>query len=1473
MNLVKEWSHSPSLFQWLSESRRISPGIPWVVSLLLVRGWVIHVKKKTFSFRYFLPVETTALSKKKNVYVSRYVGNDTNDCGTMFTPCKTLKRGVETAVRDNARRIFMNGTFTCERDTANNSRIKEESVITVNISLEIFSFLSPARVACGDLLQFVAAQFNPKMEVTFTGIVFYNTSMTFIESSVYFVNCCILYSVNPINIILSGIRQTATVSVTNSSFYYNTGCIRLRVSKPGALITITLVSVDFQQNQPLSQCEGSGLTIQGTSTASNQARINISCYSTTFSGNIGPLIANNVVFSKTYEYYHHVKFFKTSARLSSFSSDSAAYLSMAKFAVIHFNDLLCTDNVNTRCIHIDSSQASLRVLNSNIYGHNLCTQFGAGIFIEADSSINVFVNGTTLQRNKGGNGGAIAIRSLSADIHLIISNCYVLNNSALEYGGALFVTTPNGLATIEVENTTLEHSWALENGGAFYITSNKASIINAYNSSWAYNKANAGAAIFVSSATRDQKKTNLNVSAKIQKCQFMSNRNTVAAYASVLFKAKIGHIDVFETEWIKDANCFSIKCNCAVNLTKVNISSTFHTAVEINSSDNMLDDTPMKVNFERCIFHSNKGDHVVVTVSKSLYLHLVLNYVQIDGKKMLAKGIKSVISIYVGSESAKGSTIRLHNVLVNNAIGAASVIFTIENNATNTVEISDSVFRGIKSINSDKYHTTASPISFVMQNDGCNESACNSPYLRFLYRNEIVIRNTTFNNNIGRASGGIFLSSGNMTICNSRFENNYAITRGGHIHVEDGTAMIKIKDSILIQESPETVHDGETFTHDTSIYSESEGSFVLQGTLVTANLEKDLYRLFTVSNGGLVSFDNMTKLQCATGSFLRFDNYSHFTILTGMPASAGKCKFITTVMTLSCYSCPPGSYSLKGGELRGLPEKEKLQQEGDSFCKPCPYGANCSRNVFAEPNFWGYPDSSKPGSLKFAHCPPNYCTPTGKQGKNLSVYNICYGNRDGVMCGRCKEGYTETLFRTKCKQNEKCKDHWIWPVMLIYAVAMALFLIHQPPIVQMLVKNILWFRRVSPNRADYESLDEQTKFNSGYIKIIFYFYQIASYLAVEPLSEVIKNVRLVSFCSGLLNFRPRINSEGFGCPLPGMNVVTKELFLSLGVFATLLSILAILVLHLAFNKSTNRPYPSTAPYVAATLETLLLGYATLANTSLKLLTCVPVLGESRLYYDGNVQCLQWWQYIFIVYIFAFLLPFVIVIYWGAMKLRRKLITVEHFIGACFFPLGFISFWLIQKLACPQTYHQMPSLTNRRRQKVLKVLHDPFRPPNPRQSFGALYWESILIGRRFLLVSYQVFLPDPLLRLFCMDVTCLLIFAWHVAVKPFRDRKANVIEAASLAVLVVIATINLVQAVFLSATIAPNGPVKSHLITLEQVETFLLAVVPVLFSLLCVFAILSQLVRIFVLLLQFLHGVCRRICTYIVLHRLRSQISL
>ena len=90
---------------------------------------------------------------------------------------------------------------------------------------------------------------------------------------------------------------------------------------------------------------------------------------------------------------------------------------------------------------------------------------------------------------------------------------------------------------------------------------------------------------------------------------------------------------------------------------------------------------------------------------------------------------------------------------------------------------------------------------------------------------------------------------------------------------------------------------------------------------------------------------------------------------------------------------------------------------------------------------------------------------------------------------------------------------------------------------------------------------------------------------------------------------------------------------------------------------------------------MLLGYTTLASVSFDLLRCVPIGSEKRLFYDGNVECFQWWQYILIVFICALFVPFVVVLFWGPVKLFRGTISVGKFLLACYFPLPCLLYWV------------------------------------------------------------------------------------------------------------------------------------------------------------------------------------------------------
>ena len=1304
----------------------------------------------------------------------------------------------------------------------------ENHTINVNVSLQIIGFPSPAFISCHDLLRFTGSSVKKdEVDVSFTSIVFTNTSMVFIDSSVSFFNCTFLQSFNPIQTRLV-FHPSATVAVNGSLFYNNTGCIRLALFRSDTQAAIHLNNVNFTQDRPFSENEGSGISIYGASrTLMLNIGISVFCRNVLFSNNVGPLITNNVTFSETKEFYQHVKFAKNSVSLNA-SSGKGLYFSGGRNVIVVFDHLVSTGSAaNIRCVQFDSSAVQLKVFNSQINGHTLAAPHsGAGIFIQAGRSSHVFIKNSSFKGNTVAyQGGAVTLNVTGGVINVTVSKSNFTNNSALD-GGAFSVNSQLGFVLVNLEHVSFRNCRSNRTGGALSIISNIDVQFRARFCLWMSGSAQEGSSIHIFTSFISMTESNTTI--KLKNCKFVNT--------SVFVFSSVGSVEVFQTVWNKTSWAFAMVCNCRVNFTEVNITGCAGSAFQGSSSISNRDS--MKLHFERCLFRANREGDIYV-FSESRFFQLTLESVKFVEKRNVKTGECNALLIKLYENVTFGSKIKLHNVFIEDFVGSAAVILkSFNSNATNTITIRSSTFRRIRSYYSEKYHTETSPLSIVLPVDKLDSSICSRPYLSHQYRNTIIIENTSFVDNVGRVSGGVYLANGNVTIRNCTFENNFAINRGGHIHISDGSGTVRIENSTFKQKSKEMVFTGETFVHDTSIYSESTGQLLLQGTWVTTDLEKDSYRLFSVSKSGLLKLDNSTKLQCAVGSLLRFDNFSHFML---WPSPRTPCKLKVTVITLSCHQCSPGLYSLQRGEITA-PLQKGVDSLINPFCFPCPDGANCSRNIEAKPNFWGYPDSNNSGLLNFVHCPPHYCKPIKGRGTNLSVYNSCRGNRDGVMCGRCMAGYSETLFSKKCKPSEKCQDPWIWLLMTVYTVAMALFFIHNPPIIQFLVENTLWYKR-SRNRMEYQEVDQSNKFNKGYTKITFYFYQIASYLTLESVTEVAKEAPLISFITGLFNFQTRVSRGNFGCPLPGLTVVTKELLPALGVLATLFNIQVILLMHLCFNKITGRPRPTMASYYAATLKTLLLGYATLANTALKLLSCVQVLGESRLYYDANIKCMEWWQYVFIVYVIACLLPFIAVIYWGAMKLQRQLISVEHFIGACFFPLGFLSLWLIQKLF--QNRHHVTSESS---VEVLKVLHDPFRPPSPRQT-GSLYWESIMIGRRFLLLSFQVFFPDPLLRLFFMDMTCLLVFAWHVVTRPFRDQKANILEAVSLACLVVIATINLIQAIFLSAGVTPQGSVERDLIVLKQVEICLLATAPLLLAFLCCFAVVSQVARVVVILFR------------------------
>ena len=265
--------------------------------------------------------------------------------------------------------------------------------------------------------------------------------------------------------------------------------------------------------------------------------------------------------------------------------------------------------------------------------------------------------------------------------------------------------------------------------------------------------------------------------------------------------------------------------------------------------------------------------------------------------------------------------------------------------------------------------------------------------------------------------------------------------------------------------------------------------------------------------------------------------------------------------------------------------------------------------------------------------------------------------------------------------------------------------------------------------------------------------------------------------------------------------------------------------------------------MAVVLEILLLGYERLAETSLKLLHCVSIGSEKRLFFNAEVLCWQWWQYIILAYIGVFIVPFIAVLYYGSSKLYKASISARDFLGACIIPLPYLMYWLIKRML----KREGESSESRQNNKdVLEVLHGPFRQPNEHDK-GTLYWESVLIGRRFILLSCHAFIATPMFRMVCMAGACVIMLLHHVLKNPYRDPVANKAETLSLLSLVMMADINLAKATLISFGTSTDGPAKSYVEILEWAEVGALAFVPTLLSIFVTFAIVSQLVRLMVTL--------------------------
>ena len=1368
------------------------------------------------------------------MYLSR-TGKDNGSCDQK-NPCYTIGWAVTLATHDDL--IYLDGTntgknpYTCDSGTSHPG-------IYINKSLSLIGFGNPLpRIRCsgGSFLAFNGSvDALHEIGANISGIIFSGSSLTFLESSAYIQNC-------KFNDVQEGVKFTIHKMIDSSLHIKDT-----MFSENMAGISVDLAHT----NQDISF----DLTLENVTLIHNQ-------------------FSPKGLISLNMKNGNHIIHFKDVTFIDNCESGyqyepTECIVQSTRAAVTIFIDSSHFQGQETRLFAISGSNISLFIHNSSFVGYKVGPAYGNGGVVylsgedhpEQRAMFHVGVSNSTFVNTSATQGGAIAVDSINACNISFRDSIFTGNTAKAGEGGAVFigssgsvfhddknptnrtfgealsVTEPDG-CYITIERSTFSNNGASSNGGAVSVSANSPATIILQNVTMESNKAqNFGGAIYVSGAGDGEGET-FGSKELSNLCNTMCTILSLKVYKSFFYNNTALGSDVTVGGAISIKNVKP--CNGTSNLTIEHSTFSNNKAysggavyVQANAQSVL---TLSNLTMESNTVHFN-GGAVGVNVINAIIVHnsqfldntalsrlggaLSVN----DVERLLVQqchfsGNYAGGTGYGGALSVKSKSTFVPAIVINNStffncsakqVGGAFYMWA---DGIATVEVKRARFVGNHAF---KYYGGAAAIFVNQENSGGA-----SP---------LLFEDTTFEKNAAVFGGAVHLSNGDATFQNCTFLNNLVQVLGGHIHTDVQSTNLFIWDCVFNQTlfslGNENYSAGAFF-----IDTQSEGSLSVSNTSLTANYPENHDVLIRKTNGREVSLDNLTTLTCPVGSQIKV---LHFQIILQVQISV-------TILEVRCLACEGNTYSLNRGRAFGL-------QEGPEFpCLSCPYGANCTQNIVAEPNFWGFREKYNASTLNFITCPHGYCS--SPQEADFPKYDSCQGNRSGTLCGHCKESHTETLYSTSCAPSNECKDHWIWPVGLIYVSIMALLFIFKPPIVPWIKRQILWFK-------NYEPANQDEDFDRGYLKIVFYFYQAANLLLVYDTTLHILKTEVWEPIIGLFNFQHNVSpvsTTGVICPFPGLNAVTKRLLLASPVFGTMLMIGVFYMLHWGSKKIQGREAPPVGPYIGGILQTILLGYATLASMSFDLLTCVPIGSEKRLFYDGNIACFQPWQFLFVAFDCVFFVPFLFVLMWGSFKLYRGTVSVANFLLACCLPLPILLYWayiaLIYRARPLVRVGEQPAGQASTEISVERVLYDPFKRPEEGSKLS-LSWEGVMIGWRLILIVLNAFINDPLSRLLVMTSFCVLFLLHHCIAQPFRDDIANTVETISLLCVVQLGIINTFFASFHSLGVPLQGsnPLISWARAFQVVEIIILGFVPAVACLFVVAAVLSQGGRLLVVLYQ------------------------
>ena len=1350
------------------------------------------------------------VTEGKNLYISRASGNDSWSCD-QSEPCKTISRAVELA--SSGDHVLLDGSNT-DKDPYNcQSRSPEHLGVQINKSLSIMGYGSPMpHIQCnkGEGLQFNGSDNKQQMRVALSRLLVSQGSIMVQDSSVHIDGCRFESSKGVVINIRT--RLSLNILVTNSIFYDIIACISVVVNSAYTSREYKNIKVVFKMTNSsfvygnIVKDVGRCISFTESQNSGQSVNCDITLENANFSGNKF-ILPQGLIFLEINNGSQNIQFKSVTFFDNAISSTRED---------LKVDSVLCIVRGTDVTISIGSSKFSseyVKVLNGRA------------------EDISFHIYNSTFHGHRGlNNGGVISLQGTNLCKLNVSKSSFVNTSAVVGMGGAISIECAT-IDCVSLNQNNFTGNTASMGGGALYIKAVKASVKLRYSAfTNCKTRGVGGSGVLIDTSLKSLTGTVGNdllltvESCRFERCVTVSHDS--GGSVAVFYKSQI-EININNSNFISN-------CNGAVILKPGPYFS------ESKGNNGSMKSSYVRIQNSR--FFENNGIVLPLNIYVDDQSIVTFLFVSMESNTVLGYrggGVGGAASIQSGY-----LTIQQCQFLKNKAHfrgGALDV-------NVNLLNITDSFFdsnRAAYYVGSGGalFVAAMSAVIFNTTFNNCSATFGGAVYAQscgkitikksqfvenyvgeqappgiarggatFSRNSQVTFEETMFQRNTDLFGGAVYLQNGGATFKNCYAVDNFAAAQGGFLYADDGVKNVIIQDSVLNQTITELKRLKFSYKDASFIRGLRLETLKIFNTTMEATPYDSNGVLLLVTNVTDMYFgkDNSTSLKCPTGSKMELLSYSSF-------------------WRFSCSACGDNSYSLQRGRTTGSYVVPGFQ------CLPCPFGANCSQNIIAKPDFWGFKELITPPTLKFTMCPIGYCSPPNKT--DFPKYNGCQGNRSGKLCGQCSDVYSETIYSATCRPSNECNDYWFWPVALVYVSLMAFYLTFNPFITPWIMRQIKWFKT-------NDTADEERNSDGGFVKIIFYFYQAADLLLASNTSLRFVQGKLMDVLVGVFNFRQSFSSNGLICPFSGLTVVTKQLFAASYVFGTSLMICVFYYLHRGVQRCRRKEAPSFSPYMAGILQTMLLGYKTLASVSFSLLQCVPIGSEKRLFLDGNVVCFQWWQYILIAFVFVFFVPFVFVLILGCYKLHKGSLSGAKLLFACCFPLPFLLYWLFLFLLCVKrnAAHVDSATRQMSKRSVEMTLFGCFKKPTEGSTLS-LSWESVMIGRRLILILLKTFVNDPMPRLLIMSFLCVLFLQHHSMTQPFRDITANRVETISLLSLVLLGMVNVFFASFVSLAVPLTDHFKFWWYFCEVVETIILCAVPAIISIFIIGAVLSLVIRL------------------------------